>query len=96
MYSIINITATPASTLNAAYKNAAPICPVLIRSEVSRANVENVVKSLVAAFSANIDLTVQKAKAIVKAKKSSAVKYLNKEFLGIEPSSSATFYCCFK
>lgn len=42
------------------------------------------------------DRIIQKAKAIVKAKKSSAVKYLNKEFLGIEPSSSATFYCCFK
>ena len=39
---------------------------------------------------------IQKAKAIVKSKKSSAVKYLNKTFIGIEPSKSATFYCCFK
>ncbi len=43
-----------------------------------------------------LDRIILKAKTIVKKKKSSAVKYLNKEFIGIESSKSATFYVCFK
>ncbi len=44
----------------------------------------------------NFDRIMQKAKAIVKKKKLSALKYLNKQFIGIETSNSATFYVCFK
>ena len=44
----------------------------------------------------NFDRIMQKAKAIVKKKKFTALKYLNKQFAGIEPSNSSTFYVCFK
>lgn len=39
---------------------------------------------------------IKKAKDIVRKKKRSAVKYLEMDFAGIEPSTSATFYVCFK
>ncbi len=44
----------------------------------------------------NFDRIISKAKAIVKAKKRSAVKYLEKDFLGIESTKASTFYVCFK
>ena len=45
----------------------------------------------------NLDIDYDKlAEAIVKAKKRSAVKYLEKDFLGIESTKASTFYVCFK
>ena len=43
----------------------------------------------------NFDRIMNKAKLIVKKKKSSKVKYLNKTFSGIAPTHSTTFYLCF-